>query len=148
VGASSVLTGRETEALRPYELAEGMQPAGVDLEHATVEDFRVDRKYARPIAVHGFESLERRRCEQYVPGKCRNVKANVRMEDFAGVPMLLPVWVMAYRYNDKVFRFLVNGQTGKATGEAPTSVKKVLGAAGIAIAVIVIFLLIAILAAR
>jgi hypothetical protein len=33
---------------------------------------------------------------------------------------------MAYRYRDKVFRFLLNGQTGKAFGQAPFDWKKIL----------------------
>lgn len=39
--------------------------------------------------------------------------------------ILLPVWVSAYRYNGKVFRFLVNGATGKVSGERPYSAWKI-----------------------
>ena len=35
--------------------------------------------------------------------------------------MLLPVWISAYRYRDKVYRFLINGQTGEVSGESPKS---------------------------
>ena len=51
--------------------------------------------------------------------------------------MLLPVWIMAYRYKDQVYRFLVNGQTGHCTGTAPTSYRKIAAVIGIAIAIIV-----------
>jgi hypothetical protein len=40
--------------------------------------------------------------------------------------VLMPVWISAYRYRDKVYRFLVNGQTGEASGESPLSWWKVL----------------------
>ncbi len=39
--------------------------------------------------------------------------------------VLLPVWVSAYRYRDKAYRFLVNGQTGEVSGESPKSWWKV-----------------------
>jgi LSD1 subclass zinc finger protein len=39
--------------------------------------------------------------------------------------VLLPVWISAYRYRDKVYRFLVNAQTGETTGESPLSWWKV-----------------------
>ena len=39
--------------------------------------------------------------------------------------VLLPVWISAYRYRDKPYRFLVNGQTGAVSGESPTSWIKV-----------------------
>jgi len=35
--------------------------------------------------------------------------------------VLLPVWVSAYRYRDKAFRFIINGQTGEVSGESPKS---------------------------
>ena len=35
--------------------------------------------------------------------------------------VLLPVWISAYRYRDKAYRFLVNGQTGEVSGESPKS---------------------------
>lgn len=34
---------------------------------------------------------------------------------------LLPIWLSAYRYNDKVYRFMVNGRTGEVQGERPYS---------------------------
>ncbi len=39
--------------------------------------------------------------------------------------LLLPIWSGAYRYGDKSWRFLVNGQTGEVRGEAPVSFWKV-----------------------
>lgn len=84
----------------------------------------MQRKYARPLARQGLESLERAACAEYVPGRNRNLKVNVRLEGLSSEPVLLPIWVMAYRYQNQVFRFLINGQTGKATGEAPNLVEK------------------------
>ena len=39
--------------------------------------------------------------------------------------ILLPVWMAAYKYNAKSYRFLVNGQTGEVQGERPWSVWKI-----------------------
>ncbi|MDZ4858602.1 MAG: hypothetical protein SGI88_06435 [Candidatus Hydrogenedentes bacterium] len=35
--------------------------------------------------------------------------------------ILLPIWISAYRYRGKVFRFLVNARTGEVQGERPWS---------------------------
>lgn len=43
--------------------------------------------------------------------------------------ILLPVWMAAYKYNAKSYRFLVNGQTGEVQGERPWSVWKITFAA-------------------
>jgi DNA-directed RNA polymerase subunit RPC12/RpoP len=39
--------------------------------------------------------------------------------------ILLPVWMAAYKYNGKSYRFLVNGQTGEVQGERPWSIWKI-----------------------
>jgi hypothetical protein len=138
IGASGALSSSETTALCPFELTAGVPPEKVDLDNVTVEQFSVARKYARPLARQGLETIEAQACQQFVPGRCRNMKVNVRITDLHSEPMLLPVWIMAYRYRDEVFRFLVNGQTGGATGKAPLSYLKIGGAIAVAIAIALI----------
>jgi len=56
--------------------------------------------------------------------------------------ILLPVWISSYRYNKKVYRFLINGQSGKVKGERPYSVLKIVGLIlAIALAVTLFFVL-------
>jgi hypothetical protein len=35
--------------------------------------------------------------------------------------ILLPIWISAYRYQDRVYRFLVNARTGQVQGGRPGS---------------------------
>jgi len=140
VGASSVLTPGKTTALCPFDLGRAVATDQIDLDNVIVEQFRVQRKYARPLARRRLENLERQACAQYVPGRNRNLKVNVRLEGLASEPVLLPIWVMAYRYQDQVFRFLINGQTGRATGQAPTSWRKVIVAIIITILILLTLL--------
>jgi len=51
--------------------------------------------------------------------------------------ILLPVWISAYKYKEKVYRFLVNARTGEVQGERPWSLVK------ITLAVIAVSILIA-----
>lgn len=51
--------------------------------------------------------------------------------------ILLPIWMAAYKYNGKSYRFLVNGQTGEVQGERPWSVWKI-GLAVIVVAVLIL----------
>ncbi len=46
-------------------------------------------------------------------------------EDETFKHILLPVWMAAYKYAGKSYRFLVNGQTGEVQGERPWSVWKI-----------------------
>lgn len=52
--------------------------------------------------------------------------------------LLLPIWMAAYRYRGKSYRFIVNGQTGRVQGERPWSVWKIAGAVMLALAFLVI----------
>lgn len=142
IGASSVLTPEETRTICPYDLASGVAPDQVSRDGVVLEQFRVQRKYARPLAKQGLETMEANACHQYVAGNVRNMKVNVRLKDLHSEPVMLPVWIMAYRYGDHLYRFLVNGQTGQATGSAPWSWFKlaILVAGGVGIVVLLIIL--------
>ncbi len=53
--------------------------------------------------------------------------------------ILLPVWISAYRYNNKVYQFLINARTGEVQGERPYSAIKIALAVitGLVIAVVI-----------
>jgi predicted RNA-binding Zn-ribbon protein involved in translation (DUF1610 family) len=125
VGASGALTPLETHALCPFDLSDAIPTQEFDLEDIVFEPFRVQKKYARPQAIAGFEELERRACSTLVPGSARNLRVAIKLEELASRPMLLPVWIMAYQYRGRSYRFIINGQTGRCTGEAPHSTMKV-----------------------
>ena len=56
--------------------------------------------------------------------------------------VLLPVWLAAYKYRGKSYRFVVNGQTGRVQGERPYSFWKIAGAVAlvaVALAIVAYF---------
>ena len=66
------------------------------------------------------------RCARDVGGDThRNVNVSNQFSQVTFKHVLLPIWIAAYRYNGKVFRFLVNGQTGEVVGKAPWSFWKI-----------------------
>jgi hypothetical protein len=143
VGASGALRPEGTAQICPFDLSPAVPPEKVDLNNAIYEQFTVPRKYARPLARRGLEQLEAQACQAaYVPGRARNVHVNVRIEDLSSEPVLLPVWIMAYRYQGKAYRFLLNGQTGRATGQAPVSFLKIAVAAAIIVIAMLLLLLV------
>ena len=139
IGASGALTPAETALICPFELGAATSSAQIDFGDAALEECTVQRKYARPLARSGLEESEKQACaRRYLQGRHRNLKVNVRIEHLHSELVLLPLWIMAYRYKDQLYRFVVNGQTGKATGRAPFSTWK---AVLVAISVTVLFLL-------
>lgn len=138
IGASSALTPAETRELCPYDLGRQTPADSYDTTGFVVEQFKVPRKYARPLARQGLEELERKKCAGFISGRSRNVKVNVRLEGLRSEPVLIPVWMIAFRYRQKLFRFLINGQNGRAYGKAPFSYLKLLMVIGIILAVLLV----------
>ncbi len=72
-----------------------------------------------------LRTREYQACQQYIRGSHRNLKVNVRIQELNSVPVLLPIWIMAYRYQNQIYRFIVNGQNGRSTGKVPISWTKI-----------------------
>lgn len=147
VAGSSVLTAHETDSIAPFTIEHAVKPDQLDLTNEIVEEFKVPRKMARPLARGAIEQLEMQACGRLVPNRVRNLKVNVKISALHGYPMLLPVWILAYRYQEKVHRVLINGQTGKIAGSAPFSYGKLTAVVMIAIAVVAALALLAALIA-
>jgi hypothetical protein len=126
IGASSILTPDEVQAVAPFDLLQSVEPQQVDLKNSIVEIFKLPRKSARPLAQAVIEQRERLACSRYIAGRSRRIKVNVRIHGMSGRPFLLPVWIMAYSYQNQIHRVLINGQTGKIAGTAPFSYGKLL----------------------
>jgi DNA-directed RNA polymerase subunit RPC12/RpoP len=55
----------------------------------------------------------------------RNLHIGTSYFDIKFKHILLPVWISAYTYKNKVYRYMVNGQTGEVQGHAPVSPLKI-----------------------
>jgi hypothetical protein len=138
--ASHALPKSYTQALEPWDLSqlEPYQPqflAGFSAEAYTVDldtgfglaREKMDRQINRDVRFDiGGDRQRVTRIETHVHGVT-----------FKHV--LLPVWLAAYKYRGKTYRFVVNGQNGRVQGERPYSVAKIAlaGVAAILCALIV-----------
>ena len=50
---------------------------------------------------------------------------DTKLSDMTFKHILVPVWIAAYKFRGRSFRFVVNGQTGQVTGERPWSTWKI-----------------------
>jgi DNA-directed RNA polymerase subunit RPC12/RpoP len=121
-GLPDVLTRKmanfATGALVPYrrEMLQGF----------SAESYAIDLPDGWQRAQGEIAAIQEARCAGDVPGDTqRHLRVSNRFAKTSFKHVLLPVWVAAYRYHDKVFRFLVNGQTGRVSGDAPYSWLKI-----------------------
>jgi hypothetical protein len=105
------------------------------------EAFSVTRKRARAQALQQLEKQVRADCAPKIPGRQRNVRVNPLYTKLEAWPMLVPVWILAYEYRGRSYRFLVNGQTGKIKGSAPVSPWKLLAVLGLVVLLLVLLAL-------
>ncbi len=107
-----------TNELQPYDPA--------FLAGWKAEEYSKDLNTSWTDAVGRMESSQQSRCSDDVPGDTqRFLNVTNRFSDETFKHVLLPIWISAYRYHSKVYRFLVNGQTGEVVGKAPWSVIKI-----------------------
>lgn len=50
-----------------------------------------------------------------------NLHFSTTHDDITYKYLMLPIWLSSFRYKEKVYRFMVNGQTGRVGGDAPIS---------------------------
>lgn len=53
--------------------------------------------------------------------RVENLRIDSKYRDITYKYLLLPVWMSSCTYKDKIYNFVVNGQTGKVYGDTPTS---------------------------
>lgn len=85
-----------------------------------VYDIEVDAGYG--IADRVMDGRIRGMCSAALGGDTQrglSVSTNKSGQTFKH--LVLPIWICAYMYNNKIFQFAVNGQTGKIAGHKPLS---------------------------
>jgi predicted RNA-binding Zn-ribbon protein involved in translation (DUF1610 family) len=104
----------DTKALVPYEPG--------FLSGWGAEAYTIDLRQAWGTGQKIVDGWVYQACAGEVPGDThRNLRVNTAYSDMTYKHVLFPVWLASYRYKDKVYHFLVNGQTGEVQGQAPIS---------------------------
>jgi hypothetical protein len=90
------------------------------------EAYQVGLREGFPVAKETIDANIYSLVRRDIGGDTQRVhQVSTRYSDVKFKHVLLPVWMSAYRFNNKTYRFLVNGQTGEVAGESPLSWQKV-----------------------
>jgi hypothetical protein len=149
VSASKGLPQAEAVAIQPYRLSSMMRFRPHFLAGWMLEEYSISRQDAMGLAKSEFLSREKEAIAQFLPGDTHSsLNVFTSFEEGDTDLVLLPVHIMAYHYRGKVYRFLVNGQTGKVYGEKPWSAVRIAAAVIIGIILIAILVIIGVLIAN
>lgn len=134
VPASRTLRMSELAALGAYD-ERTLGPIEAVSADTPVELSELTRSAARERGQ--TEMLNRHRAaitnRENLTGPARAASVATRLD---GRPVLVPVFIGAYRYGDRTYRVLVNGQSGTFVGSAPTSWWKIAMVAALILGVI------------
>lgn len=108
----------DLSALEPYkpEYLAGFRAEGYQVELA--DGFKEARVY--------MDRMIRRDVKYDIGGDDQRIsEVSTSISDVTFKHILLPVWLAAYKYRGKTYRFVVNGRTGRVQGERPYSAWKI-----------------------
>jgi predicted RNA-binding Zn-ribbon protein involved in translation (DUF1610 family) len=126
IEATRSLNSGKLRALEPWDLKNLLAYNDKFLSGFRTETYAVDVK-------QGYTEAKQRMEPEIRSTICRDIGGDRQMIHFVNTTyrnptfkhILLPVWISAYRYNNKVYQFLVNARTGEVQGERPYSAVKI-----------------------
>lgn len=125
--ASASLPQACTEKLEPWDLANLVPFDETYLAGFRTERYQVplEQGYERACAM--MDSAIERAIRSDIGGDHQRIHSvHTRRQNLTFKHVLLPIWLSAYRFKDKPYRFLVNARTGEVQGERPWSFWKIL----------------------
>jgi DNA-directed RNA polymerase subunit RPC12/RpoP len=130
--ASTSLPKRFTDGLEPWDLS-AMEPYSPEyLAGFRAEGYSIELQDGFTEARAYMDRIIERDVKFDIGGDRQRIhQLDTDLSNLTFKHILLPVWLAAYKYRGKTYRFVVNGRTGRVQGERPYSGVK------IAIAVIV-----------
>lgn len=124
--ATDSLPRKYARALEPWDLEE-LKPFDKSyLSGFIAEKYKFELKDSFEVAKQIMDGEIRHSiCRQIGGDTQRITSCNTSHNDITFKHLLLPIYVSAYKFKDKVYQFLVNGRTGEVQGERPFSKLKI-----------------------
>ncbi|CAN5361897.1 hypothetical protein BH09BAC5_BH09BAC5_12660 [soil metagenome] len=137
VNASNSLPEKLANELEPWDLHELKAFNEQFLTGFISEQYQVDVKAGFDKAKIRMDKVIRGTVNKSIGGDVQQITTlNTTYNNITFKHILLPIWLSAFRYGEKVYRFMINGRTGEVQGERPYSFWKIFGAVVGALAVI------------
>ena len=139
--ASDSLPRDYTDALEPWDLVELRAYRPEFLAGYIAEGYVVELKPGFAIARRKMDVAIASDIRRDIGGDHQQITdARTDVRDVTFKHILLPVWLAAYKFRGRTYRFVVNGRTGKVKGERPYSAWKIAFAVIAAMLALMVFL--------
>lgn len=116
--------------IEPYDTAKAVQYKPEYMAGFVAESYTVKVKDAWETAKNKMAQIIRSGIRRKIENEnsaqdSRISTLNTSYSDITYKYLLLPVWISSFQYKDKVYHFMVNGQTGRVSGKTPLSAIKI-----------------------
>ncbi len=127
VAASRTLPVKYLDRLEPWDL-ENLLPYDTKyLSGFKSESYQDSLQDGFEYAKKKMESAILDDVREDIGGDKQDIEqVNTNFDNITFKHVLLPIWISAYRYQNKVYRFMINGRTGEVQGERPYSWLKII----------------------
>lgn len=126
IEATRSLRKDKLRALEPWDLKNLVSYNDKYLSGFRTETYSVDVKNGYHEAKQVMEPAIHSTIRRDIGGDRQMIQyVNTTYQNPTFKHILLPVWLSAYRYNNKVFQFIVNARSGEVQGERPYSAVKI-----------------------
>ncbi|MEM7232093.1 MAG: hypothetical protein AAF517_07965 [Planctomycetota bacterium] len=124
--ASRSLPRKITEKLEPWDTKNLVPYADEYLSGFRAESYQIELGNGFELAKEIMDREIHDTVERDIGGDHQRVHSvKSRFSNITFKHILLPIWISAYRYEEKVYRFVVNARTGEVQGERPWSWVKI-----------------------
>lgn len=141
VVASGGIKQSRVEDIYPFTLSSAVNYEPKFMLGWKSEVYAKDVKQGFAVAENIMDQFIEKEIIKQIPGDTyRFLQINTRKSDITFKHLLLPIWVAAYQYGNKTYQVVVNGETGKISGEKPLSwIKITLAVLAVAIVAFAIY---------
>ena len=146
VSGSKGLPQDQALRIQPFQLPAMKRYEAYFLAGWLAEEYSVARDEALKLCQQEFQRQEQANIGRFLPGDTHSgLTVETQFSQINSDLCLLPVYILSYRYREKVYRFLLNGQTGKLAGDKPVSGTRIAMAVAVGIAIVLLVVLIVML---
>ena len=126
VVASDSLPKHYADRLAPWELDQLVPYSQEYLSGFRAETYQIGLEQGYEQARQKMDQQIRADVRRDIGGDQQRIhNISTQYDNITFKHVLLPVYIAAYRYKDKIYRFVINGRTGEVQGERPYSWVKI-----------------------
>jgi DNA-directed RNA polymerase subunit RPC12/RpoP len=126
VAASKTLPSSITGHLTNWDMANCVAYRKEFLAGFVTELYQRDFRESLDDAKKKMDTVIDTHIRRDIGGDHQRIKSkNTDYNDLKFKHLLLPVWISAFRFNNKLYQFVVNGRTGQVIGDYPKSTGKI-----------------------